>query len=112
MKFRFEDALPVLRRTPEVLRALLAGLPETWTTADDGPETWSPFDVVGHLIHGERTDWTARAAHILRHGDAVSFPPFDREAMKDTSLGSSMENCSTPSRASARRASSASRPWP
>ena len=87
MDFRFEDALPVLRRTPAVLRELLAGLPACWTDAVEQPGTWSPFDVVGHLIHGERTDWVPRVEHILRHGDAVPFPPFGREAMFAASQG-------------------------
>ena len=87
MTFCFEDALPVLRRTPAVLRELLLDLPECWTQAVEGPGTWSPFDVVGHLIHGERTDWLPRVEHILRYGDAVPFPPFDREAMFAASQG-------------------------
>ncbi len=87
MEFRFEDGLPILRRTPTTLRALLEGLPETWTRATEGPKTWSPFDVVGHLIHGERTDWLPRVEHLLKHGDAVAFPPFDREAMFEQSRG-------------------------
>jgi hypothetical protein len=90
MEFRFEDALPVLRRTPGVMRVLLADLPNAWTSATEGPGTWSPFDVVGHLIHGERTNWMPRVEHILRHGDAVSFPPFDREAMFAASKGRSL----------------------
>lgn len=87
MEFQFGEALPVLRRTPAALRALLQDLPEAWITATDGPGTWSPFDVVGHLIHGERTDWMPRVDHILRHGDAVAFPAFDREAMFAASRG-------------------------
>ncbi len=90
MDFRFDDALPILTRTPVVVRGLLAGLPDRWTDAVEGPETWSPFDVVGHLIHGERTDWMPRVEHILRHGDAVPFPSFDREAMFDASKGRSL----------------------
>ncbi len=86
-EFRWDEALPVLRRTPATLRALLLGLPDAWTRATEGPGTWSPFDVVGHLIHGERTDWVPRVEHILRHGDAVSFPAFDREAMLAASRG-------------------------
>jgi len=66
---------------------LLLGLPARWIEADEGPGTWSPFDVVGHLIHGERTDWIPRVEHILEHGDAVPFPPFDREAMFAASKG-------------------------
>jgi hypothetical protein len=90
MDYRLEEALPVLRRTPGVLRSLLSGLPATWTDATEGPGTWSPFDVLGHLIHGERTDWVPRVEHILRHGDAVPFPPFDREAMFVASNGLSL----------------------
>jgi hypothetical protein len=87
MEFRFDDALPVLQRTPATLRALLHDLPSGWTDATEGPRTWSPFDVVGHLIHGERTDWLPRVEHMLAHGDAVTFPVFDREAMFDSSKG-------------------------
>ena len=90
MEFRFDAALPVLARTPGVLRALLADLPASWTNAVEGPSTWSPFEVVGHLIHGERADWMPRVEHILRHGDAVPFPPFDREAMFAASQGRSL----------------------
>jgi hypothetical protein len=90
MEYRFVDALPVLRRAPAVLRVLLQDLPDPWVTATEGPGTWSPYDVVGHLIHGERTDWVPRVEHILRHGDAVPFPPFDREAMFEASKGRSL----------------------
>jgi hypothetical protein len=88
--FRIDEAVPVLRRTPAVLRALLADLPASWVGATEGPGTWSPFDVVGHLIHGERTDWMPRVAHLLEHGDRVPFPPFDREAMFAASKGRSL----------------------
>jgi hypothetical protein len=87
MEFRLEDALPVLRRTPGVMRELLRDLPERWTSVVEGPGTWTPFDVVGHLIHGERTDWVPRVEHILRHGDTSPFKPFDREAMLAASKG-------------------------
>ena len=90
MDFRFEDALPVLRRTPSVVRGLLQDLPEHWTAAVEGPGTWSPYDVVGHLIHGERTDWVPRVEHLLRYGEAVPFPPFDREGMFRESKGRSL----------------------
>lgn len=90
MDFRFDDALPVLRRTPAVLRSLLLDLPAPWIGATEGPGTWSPFDVVGHLIHGERTDWMPRVEHMLRHDDAVPFPAFDREAMFAASKGLSL----------------------
>ena len=87
MEFRFDEALPVLRRTPVVLRALLLDLPSPWIDAVERPGAWSPYDVVGHLIHGERMDWIPRVEHILRHGDTVPFPPFDREAMFEASRG-------------------------
>jgi hypothetical protein len=90
MDYRFDDALPVLRRTPDVLDTLLRDLPASWIAATEGPDSWSPFDVVGHLIHGDRTDWVPRIEHVLRHGDTLSFPPFDREAMFETSRGSSL----------------------
>ena len=90
MDFQFDEGLPVLRRTPVGLRALLQDLPGPWIEATEGPGTWSPFDVVGHLIHGERTDWIPRVEHLLRHGDAVPFPTFDREAMFAASRGRSL----------------------
>ena len=90
MDFRFDEALPVLRRTPSALRALLLDLPADWTDATEGPGTWSPFDVVGHLIHAERTNWVPRIELMLRHGDAVVFPVFDREAMFSASKGLSL----------------------
>jgi hypothetical protein len=78
VNFDLDNGLVVLERTPAVLHALLDDLPAAWTTPNEGPDTWSPFDVVGHLIDGEETDWMARARIIL--GDAVDrrFTPFDR----------------------------------
>jgi hypothetical protein len=90
MDFRFDEGLPILRRTPGVLRALLLDLPPVWTDATEGPGTWSPFDVVGHLIHGERTDWMPRVERILVHGDTIPFDVFDREAMFTASKGLSL----------------------
>jgi len=77
-----ERSLDFLTRTPHVLRELLTGLEDPWTRADEGPDTYSPHDVVGHLIHGEDTDWVTRTEHILEHGDAKPFVPFDREGMR------------------------------
>jgi hypothetical protein len=90
--FRSDDALPVLRRTPGVLNALLLGLPVPWIEATEGPGTWSPFDVVGHLIHADRTDWMPRIEHMLTHGDTVPFSAFDREAMFAASKGLSLNH--------------------
>ena len=80
MKFDLENAVPVLSRTPRVLDALLRGLPAEWHSGTEGPETWSPYDVVGHLINADRTNWMPRAEHLLAHGEAEPFPAFDRYA--------------------------------
>ena len=72
--------MALLARTPAVLDALLRDLPDDWIVADEGADTWSPFDVVGHLIHGERTDWLQRIKIILDHGEARAFDKFDRFA--------------------------------
>jgi len=74
------ESLALLSRTPAVLDALLRDLPEAWTTATEGPDTWSPYDVMGHLIHGDKADWMERLVIILEHGPAKPFAPFDREA--------------------------------
>jgi uncharacterized damage-inducible protein DinB len=84
------DAVPVLRRTPEILRVWLSDLPDSWTMTNEGPDTWSPFDIVGHLIHGERTDWMDRVELILAHGDRRPFVPFDRFAQLTASRGKSL----------------------
>lgn len=90
MECRLGEALPVLQRTPTVLRALLLDLPGPWIHATEGPDTWTPFDVIGHLVHGERTDWVPRIEHMLQHGDAIAFPSFDRRAMFAASRGLSL----------------------
>jgi uncharacterized damage-inducible protein DinB len=91
MNFSLDDAVPVLRATPGVLRAWLADLPDVWTRSNEGPETWSPFDIVGHLIHGERTDWIPRLELLLAHGDSRPFTPFDRFAQFRDSQGKSLD---------------------
>ena len=83
-------ALEVLERTPRVLSVLLLGLSPDWTSANEGPDTWSPYDVVGHLIHGERTDWIPRARIILAQGPNRTFEPFDRFAQYHESQGKSV----------------------
>ena len=92
MDFSYPDAVPVLRATPGVLRAWLSELPDSWTTATEGPGTWSPFEVVGHLIHGERTDWMPRIELLLAHGDSRPFVPFDRFAQLRDSRGKSLQD--------------------
>jgi uncharacterized damage-inducible protein DinB len=91
VNFSFDEALPVLRATPGVLRAWLAELPELWTMMNEGPDTWSPFDIVGHLIHGERTDWIPRIELLLAHGESRPFTPFDRFAQFRDSEGKSLD---------------------
>jgi hypothetical protein len=90
MQFDLTHALEVLERTPATFRALLGGLPEAWTAPNEGPETFSAFDNVGHLIHGERTDWIARARIILAQGVDRRFEPYDRFAQKRESQGKSL----------------------
>ncbi len=88
--FAIPDALQILSHTPGVLRAWLEGLAPEWVEVTDGPETWSPHDVVGHLIHGDRTDWMARARHLLAGPSAVPFTPFDRFAQFRDSRGKTL----------------------
>lgn len=87
MQFELSRALEVLERTPKTFRALLAGLAEDWTTPNEGPETFSAFDNLGHLIHGEKTDWIARARIILAQGENRRFEPYDRFAQYRESVG-------------------------
>ena len=88
-EIKLADAVAVLERTPATLAALLQGLPETWTNATEGNDTWSPYDVIGHLIHGELTDWIPRAQHILS-GESRAFDRFDRTAQFKESQGQSL----------------------
>lgn len=79
-RFAMDEAVAVLERTPATLDALLRGLPDGWVAAHEGGQTWSPYDVVGHLIHGERADWLPRVRTILQHGETRAFDRFDRLA--------------------------------
>jgi hypothetical protein len=89
-RFAVEEAAAILARTPGALDALLRGLPDGWIAANEGGDTWSPFDVVGHLIHGERTDWMPRVRIILEHGEGRPFDKFDRFAQFAASEGRSL----------------------
>ena len=80
MDFDLRAGMAVLERTPDAMRAMLAGLPAAWIEGTEGPDTWSPYIIMGHLIHGERTDWIPRARIILAHGENRRFVPFDRFA--------------------------------
>jgi hypothetical protein len=88
--FVLAEAIGMLQRTPVVIDALLRGLPDNWVTADEGVGTWSPFDVVGHLIHGERTNWMPRARMILEQGESRTFDRFDRTAQVSESTGTTL----------------------
>jgi len=90
MDFDLPAGIAVLERTPATLRAMLAGLPPSWSDATEGPDTWSPYDNIGHLIHGERTDWIPRARIILADEPERRFAPFDRFAQFRESEGKSL----------------------
>src|ERR1700738_2663711 len=90
MDFELATGVAVLERTPHTLRAMLAGLPPSWIEGTEGPETWSPYDIVGHLIHGERTDRIRRAQINLSQGAHRRFTPFDRFAQFRESQGKSL----------------------
>lgn len=90
MELNLEHTIALLARTPAALNALLRDLPEEWTLGNEGDKTWSAFDVVGHLIHGERTDWMPRVRRILESGDSRAFDPFDRWAQERESQGKTL----------------------
>jgi hypothetical protein len=90
MEHNLQYTTSLLARTPAALYALLRGLPEMWTLQNEGEGTWTAFDVVGHLIHGERTDWIPRAKRILEFGESRPFEPFDRWAQARESQGKSL----------------------
>jgi uncharacterized damage-inducible protein DinB len=90
MEHHLEHTVALLSRTPAALHALLLDLPETWTLRNEGENTWSVFDVVGHLIHGERNDWMPRVQTILQFGETRAFDPFDRWAQQRESQGKSL----------------------
>ncbi len=90
MQYDFNRSLEILERTPVVLTHLLQGISEAWVRSNEGPDTFSPFDVVGHLIHGERTDWMERTNRILQHGTTMPFDKYDRFAQYEESKGKSI----------------------
>ena len=98
MNFDIEHSIEILSSTPGTLRSLLGGLSEVWTApagqnpGDEGAKAWQPFDVLGHLIHGEETDWIPRARIILEMDENKTFVPFDRFAQFEKSKGKSLED--------------------
>ncbi len=89
--FTLADTIAILTRTPAALNALLRGLPDIWVRRNEGGETWSAFDIIGHLNVGERTDWMTRTRIILEHGESRPFDPFDRFAQFEESRGKSLD---------------------
>jgi len=90
VEHNLQHTISLLVRTPGALSALLRDLPETWTLRNEGADTWSAFDVVGHLIHADRTDWMPRVSTILKFGDGQAFAPFDRWGHVRESQGKSL----------------------
>ena len=90
-EFSLSESIALLSRTPATLDTLLRGLPDFWVQGNEGNDTWSPFDVVGHLIAGERADWVPRVRIILESGEGRAFDPFDRFAQTKESQGKSLE---------------------
>jgi DinB superfamily len=90
MEHNLDQTISLLARTPAAFDALLRNLSDAWTLRNEGEETWSPFDVIGHLIHAERTDWMPRAKTILEFGETRAFEPFDRLAQNRESQGKSL----------------------
>jgi DinB superfamily len=92
VEFSLDLAIEVLSRTPRTLRGLLEGISEAWARRDEGPETFSPFDNLGHLIDGEETDWIPRARMILARGPSVRFEPYDRFRHRSRNVGRTLES--------------------
>jgi hypothetical protein len=92
VEFDLAQAIEILERTPAVLRDLLAGASEAWLVSNEGPDTWSPLDIVGHLIGGEEADWMPRARIILAQGPSPRFTPFDRSGYLGWIKGRSMDD--------------------
>lgn len=90
--FHLDDTIELLSRTPGALQALLRGLPEVWTHRNEGEETWSAFDILGHLISGERKDWMPRLRILMEQGEARAFDPFDRFAQFEETKGKKLED--------------------
>ena len=91
MRYSIERSIEILERTPAVLDSMLAGIGDDWVMNNEGPETFSPYDVIGHLVHGEKTDWTARTKRILEFGDTKPFEVWNRFAQYEESKGKTLQ---------------------
>ena len=90
MNFDFDKTLEILEQTPRTLKSMIGGLSPEWTSNNEGGETWTVFDVIGHLVHGETTDWLRRAEIILSDGGDKKFAQFDRFAQFDARVGKTL----------------------
>lgn len=90
MHYKFSDAIEILQRTPGTVEALVKNLPPQWSEVNEGGESWSVYDIMGHLIHGETTDWVNRMEIILAQGADRNFPAFQRFAMFEESKGKTL----------------------
>ena len=90
MQFNLTRSLEILERTPILIESYLSGLSDEWIHQNEGGNTWSPYDIVGHLIHGEKTDWIVRAKIIIYQEGDRTFSPFDRFAQFNDSKGKSL----------------------
>ncbi|WP_190809380.1 DinB family protein [Flagellimonas sp. S3867] len=95
MEFNLTESIQILAKTPSVISNLLKDLPDAWVTTNEGGDTWSPYDVVGHLIHGEKTDWIPRAEIILGDKKNKAFEPYDRFAQFKNSKGKTLDQLLT-----------------
>jgi len=91
MTFNIQEAISLLEKTPVTLQSMLDGLSTQWTNANEGEDSWSAYDVVGHLVHGEQTDWMPRLEKVLAEGPIKTFDPYDRFAQLKASKGKSIE---------------------
>jgi hypothetical protein len=92
MQFDLELSLQILRRTPDVVATMLSGLSDEWTMMNEGVDSWSAYDIVGHLIHGENTDWMPRMKIILDETSSKRFEPYDRFAQFENSKGKTLDD--------------------
>ena len=95
MDYQYDEAVAILRRTPATLTTLLRGLPDAWTRSTEGPDTWSAYDIVGHLLHGEDANWIPRARMILEYGETRPLDSFGRTAMFEKYQDSSLDQLLT-----------------
>jgi hypothetical protein len=91
MEYKLAEAIEILERTPIVVEQMLSGLSDNWVINNEGPDTWSPYDIVGHLIHGEKTDWVPRMLIVLSDGGDRRFEPFDRFGQFAESNGKTLQ---------------------